>query len=140
MQSPILLLLYGLSSWGAGLNCQAWGRSLLRHWRTPRPKRWWRDDTLLIRIGLTLLSAGVAGLAGTRLEGVIFRDIAIQVPSSLGILFIGLMACAEPFFLRVDENHAQADGHRSLVWRLYWAGSISAVTLFVVAVVTGALP
>ena len=140
MASSILMLLYGLSAWGAALNCQAWAKLLVRHLRIPRSEVWWRDNALLIRVGLTLLSTGVASLAGIRLMGAVLKDVPIVVPSQLGIGSIFLMACAEPFFLRVDENHAKAIGKRSFVWRLYWAGTVSAVALFAIAVATGSLP
>lgn len=125
MVRDLLLLLYGLCALGAALNFAAWALLLRRRWREPlpeRPRR--RDPILLTRFGLTMLSFGVTGLAGVRVWGDLFDGSPLTVPRPLALLFIGCMAAAEPFFLRVDELHARSRGTSSRAWRLYWVGAI----------------
>jgi hypothetical protein len=124
MQGAVLMLLYALSAWGAVLNFPAWGRLVWLRWIGPRDDVWHRDNILLVRAGLTVLSFGISGLAGARLIGAAMSKLPITVPSPIGILFIGSMALAEPMFLRVDENHLNAIGTtHSWRWLLYWSGT-----------------
>jgi hypothetical protein len=124
MAGHILLLFYGLCAWGAALNLPAWIRLAVRAWRAPDRRPPWKNDThMLVRFGIMALAFGTSGLAGLRTIASLTGRVPLEVPSKAGLLFIGAMALAEPFFLRVDEVHARARGTHSLAWRLYWAGA-----------------
>jgi hypothetical protein len=109
MSGHVLLLMYGLCAWGAGLNLPAWIRLAVRAWRNPDRRRpWWQDTHMLVRIGIMFLAFGTSGLAGLRTIASLTGRVPLEVPSKAGLLFIAAMALAEPFFLRVDEVHARA--------------------------------
>ena len=133
MANAALMFLYALCTLGAALNFPAWAMLFWTRFRNPnRIRPWWMDVYLLTRSGLTLLSFGVAGLAGLRLFAAIAGGPKLAVPDPIGLLFIGAMATAEPLFLRVDEVHARARGARSWTWRGYWIG-VAAIAAWITA-------
>lgn len=119
-----LLWLYGLCAWGAMLNFPAWAALLVRRLHDPARGPWFRDVALCVRAGLTCLSFGVCGLASVRLIADLTGGAVLTVPSPAALLFIGLMALAEPMFLYADDIHARARGTWSRSWVIYWAGML----------------
>jgi hypothetical protein len=130
--ADLTLWLYGLCCWGASLNFPAWARLLFRQMSPARLVPWHRDVRFMSRLGLTILSFGIAGLSGARFFGALFTGTTIALPGAWVTVFIACMACAEPFFLRIDEVHAIERGGKSIGWRLYWIGVVTGTTLLIV--------
>jgi hypothetical protein len=130
--ADFILWLYGLCMWGSSLNFPAWARLLFRELKPARKQPWHIDVRFMHRIGLTILSFGTAGLSGLRFFDAIYSGHPIAVPSLWAGLFVGCMAFAEPFFLRIDEIHAREQGRRAIGWRLYWIGAVTGTVLLIV--------
>lgn len=121
MREALYLLTYGLMLIAGVFLVFAWGAVAVRAYRA-HVGRWWRDRFFIVALGLTLNSAGMIALFGTRtLES--FTRSVWAVPGTVGLII--LMSLLVTVFSKTVLVWAVALKHQSVVWRSFMLMSLS---------------